>query len=259
MPEKISQVISRTRNTSIPGQSVKKPEVSDCIPDCPICRGIGWIRVDVPIENPNFGKLQMCPNMDIYKVYGRLLGLTEQEALLSWEDLILVDNDARSAHLAITNTLNRGYGWVYLWGSYGRAKTIILKIAVAEALRKQKAGVYIRMAEFVDNLRLAFDDNNPNTSLVSRLDWWSKLPILAIDEVDKINLTGFAREKMFLLFDRRYEDATLNKTGVTLLSSNLPPMALDPYLTDRIRDGRFAVIEMAGSSVRPALFYPNGV
>jgi DNA replication protein DnaC len=239
----------------VPGKVVKPIPPSLCVPDCPICGGIGWIRQDLPLDHPDFGKLKPCPNLNAYKVYGSQLGLTEKDLELSWSDLALKDQETRTAHLAIINALKRGYGWVFLHGNYGSAKSLMLKIAVSEAIRSGKIGVYVRMASFVDHLRSAFDEQNPNAELVSRLEWWSTLPVLALDEVEKVSLTGFAKEKMFLLFDQRYEDATLNKKGVTIMASNLPPAGLDPYLTDRIRDGRFAVIEMTGSSMRPMMRY----
>src|SRR3990172_5994973 len=30
-------------------------------PDCPQCHGLGYLRPDVPVGDPNFGKLQVCP------------------------------------------------------------------------------------------------------------------------------------------------------------------------------------------------------
>src|SRR5512144_1909030 len=38
-----------TRSNDLPGD-----------PDCPICHGIGFVRLDVPIGDPNFGKLHLC-------------------------------------------------------------------------------------------------------------------------------------------------------------------------------------------------------
>ena len=29
-------------------------------PNCPICEGIGYLRMDLPIDHPDFGKLEMC-------------------------------------------------------------------------------------------------------------------------------------------------------------------------------------------------------
>lgn len=29
-------------------------------PDCKICKGIGWVRHDVPLRDPEFGKLHPC-------------------------------------------------------------------------------------------------------------------------------------------------------------------------------------------------------
>ena len=32
----------------------------DCSPDCPECGGIGYIRYEVPVGYPKFGKVERC-------------------------------------------------------------------------------------------------------------------------------------------------------------------------------------------------------
>ncbi len=151
---------------------------------------------------------------------------------------------------AVIDTLSRGSGWVYLWGPPGLGKTLVLKIAVAEMLRRHKAAAYTRMAELIDHLRSAFDARDPSEEAQRRLDWWAGLPLLAIDEFDRVRNTEYSNERRFLLLDRRYEQA-LNGKSITIMAANADPATLEPYLYDRIRDGRFTVVKLEGDSARP--------
>ena len=39
-----------------------KPDKKNLLgdPNCEICGGIGWVRQDLPITDPDFGRLQVC-------------------------------------------------------------------------------------------------------------------------------------------------------------------------------------------------------
>jgi len=246
---KISQTVSQVNGVDLTNK-VKSNLL--CEADCSICGGMGWIRQDLPPSDPKFGKLQPCPNSDPFKRYGGLMGLDTSEHGLSWQ-AILDYSDAKKAANTVQDTLKSGSGWVFLWGDYGLAKTLILKVALAEFCRKtRKPASYIRMAELIDHLRGAFDANNPSEESQARLNMWADLPLLCIDEFDRVRNTEYASERRFVLMDRRYEQATRGKS-ITLMASNSSPDMLDGYLADRIRDGRFQVVKLTGRSARPLM------
>jgi len=223
-----------------------------CKPDCPTCGGSGWVRGDFPVGHPQFGKLQPCPEMDLESVmpaYAAKFGLTKAERGLTWDDVLPLGNAAEAAN-RVAYVIERGYGWVYLWGSYGTAKTLILQIATAYALREGREAAYVRMADILDNLRQGISDSSTG----QRLEWWQGLPLLCIDEFERVNETGYADEKRFQLMDQRYVSAC-RMESVTLIAGNADPSRFDGYLWDRIRDGRFEVIRMTGESVRPGMEY----
>ena len=122
----------------------------------------------------NFGKLVLCPNGNLLRLpLAEQYGLTEQEThKMRWE-LVLDRGEALLAVRAILATLRRGYGWVYLWGEFGQGKTLMLKIAVAEALRARQFAAYVRMSEMVESLRATFDARDPSAEAERRLEWWT--------------------------------------------------------------------------------------
>jgi hypothetical protein len=222
---------------------------SVCEPDCPICGGVGWLRSGArDIHDPMFGRLVPCPNFSLFKSYGDRLGLSENEWGLDWDDLNEREN-VKEGIRAIYESVKQEYGWIFLWGDYGLAKTMMLKIATAYSLRKKILAVYVRMEEIMDNLRSAFDEKNPSYASQRRLDWWVDLPMLCVDEFDKVYETEFASRRRFLLMDRRYE-AAINKTGITIVASNRGPSEFEGYLSDRICDNRFSVVHLTGTSYR---------
>lgn len=224
-----------------------------CRPDCELCHGVGFLRYDVPYAHPLFGKLDLCPNVDRWNLpYARRFGITKQESdSLHWNSVLDV-NGADAAVQRVQTLLNRGHGWLYLWGSHGLAKTLLLKIAVAQWIKRDHEGAYARMAEIIDHQRAAFDSETPSLASEERLQWWSNVPLLAIDEIERMRSTQFSLERQFLLLDRRYESAVAKET-MTIMASNEAPSTLPSYLSDRIYDGRFEVFQLRGDSLRPGM------
>lgn len=232
-----------------------------CTPGCEECGGIGYLGNDAPIDDPRFGKLDLCPNVDRWSLPGaELYGLTRDEIeRMNW-DAIADKKAVQSAIEAITEILERGYGWLYIHGPFGSAKTFLLKIAIARSLRDNEEASYVRMVQIIDNLRGAFGEDNPSHESASRLDFWSRIPILAIDEIDRVRPTEYSIERQFILMDRRYEDAIRQKS-ITIMASNKSTSELaaevDGYLADRIEDGRFKIVELNGTSRRSRMLWKD--
>lgn len=251
--ESVLRHAKRVGNSQPLPNADRTPTSDLCDPECDVCGGSGYIRYDVPYTHPLFGKLDLCPNVDRWNLpYARRFGITKDEARkLNWNAIIDV-GDAKIAVRKVKKILARGYGWAYLYGGNGLAKTLLLKVAVAHALKNDTEASYTRMAEIMDHLRAAFDDNGGSPASEERLEWWSDIPVLAIDEFDRLRDTEFAQERRFLLMDRRYESA-LRKESITIMASEVSPSGLESYLSDRIYDGRFEMIGLTGDSLRPGM------
>jgi DNA replication protein DnaC len=232
-----------------------KPRLGLCEPDCPICGGIGWLRHDVHPGEPGFGELRPCPRI-APQIYGRASGLSEDELNLTWDSIYDLNN-AREAVAAVHQALDRGYGWVFLYGGNGLAKTLILQAAVAQSIQAGQESAYTRMTDIIDHLRRSFDASDPGSEEERRLERWATMPVLAIDEFDRVTSTEYAGNRRFLLLDRRYQAAVRREPSVTLMASNSDPTTFDGYLASRIFDGRFTAIRMIGDDVRRNMEYPE--
>ncbi len=253
--QRASQKLARQMRGGAPKLPKRVPKRPDqaviCQPNCPVCGGVGRVRADLPIDHPRFGRLFPCPEIDRAQLLGSWAGLEGLERDLGWGDIVQVNGVERAIE-AVKKTIRRGWGWVYLWGGYGQGKTLVLKVAVALWLREHGKAAYVRMADIIEDLRAAYDTQHPSRESASRLAKWAGVPLLAIDEVDRLRETEYAQEKRFVMLDRRYEKA-LRRQSITIMAANQGPGSLPGYLYDRVRTGAFEIVQLEGGSFRPAM------
>jgi len=248
---KIGEILSDIRaRTRVAGEGeaeeadlVTRLSLDNCIPDCPICGGVGYIRYDVPVHDPNFGKLRRCPNAKLLDIKRRQsdprMGLSAEEVqTLTWES-ILPASPVHDYVGEIREALKNRSGFILLVGAPGRGKTLMLKVLVSVAIHAEYSASYANMSEILDDLRRSFDTDAAGAELAGRMDWWMQQDVLAVDEYDKVNSTPWAQERIHLLMDTRYRKA-LNGEGVTVVAANVEPK--DDYLISRFRDVRVGKI-----------------
>lgn len=230
-----------------------------CIPSCPICGGAGWVRLDVPSTDKRFGRLFPCPSLPSGSKQFNNHGLTEHERkTLTWRTIKNRENVGQALK-AVKETLQRGKGQGYLYGGAGLAKTLILKTACAEWARAGR-GIfhYTNLADILDDLRSAYDDDQPSRALRMKEEKYSGFSLLCIDEIGAQRLTEFGAEKFFSLINRRHEAGTeRGENLITLLAGNASPKEIDFRITDRLTDGRNFIVQLTGLSYRPAATWEN--
>jgi DNA replication protein DnaC len=243
------------------------PSIGDCAQDCPECGGVGYIRYDVPVGHPKFGKVERCPNawartskksLQVGEIDPRI-GLTSDEVRdLTWGLVKKGVNQADQACEITKRAYTSGHGMVFMYGGYGQGKSLVLKIAVAAALNEGKRAAYANLAGVLDDIRIAYDEReNKMTELVRRMEWWASLDVLAIDELDKVGQTEWARERIFQLLDARYQRA-VRQEALTVIAANYQSTdELSGYLKSRIEDNRFVasgyVIHLKGTDGRKSM------
>jgi len=260
MKSTVAQVIQEGKFLEAAGPFPPPATEIKCKPDCPICKGYGFVRYDVPVGHRMFGKLLICPNMDIdlFPAHVWKYGLNKKERELDWKDIIPMESsNIREVADNVKSAFERGYGWIYLWGPFGIGKTLLLQIVAACAMRIGKEAAYIRMEAIMDMLR----DGYQHEDYTERLEWLESLPVLCIDEFERVTekqvTTGLSwvSGKRFLLMDVRYISACRGET-LTIMAGNQDPSKFsfdDGYLWDRIQDHRFMVLRVTGESVRPGM------
>lgn len=237
-----------------------------CASDCEVCGGSGMIRyampdgAPLPIDHPKFGKMFPCPNLPINSPIYNESGLTPTERAYDWKQLKHRKGDAeKSLHEAVDavkKAMRDQRGVVILYGGNGLAKSLILKIAVAETLRERRGVMarYIHMSEIIEDLRASYDTEAPGASLRALEQRYAKYPLLCIDELGVERATDFSDEKTFFLIDRRYTAAIENQAPlITILATNNSIKDFPARIADRLMDGRCAQVKLLGESMRPAM------
>jgi DNA replication protein DnaC len=252
----------RARIASNPPGAAERPAVphSDADPDCRRCSGWGWR------QSRELGTWFVCEctsetrraylDAQSKPDYSRM-GLKDDELTLEWEAVRPGVSDGQKAVDAVRPKYMQGHGMIFLWGTYGQAKTLVGKVLTATAFRDGKRAAYANISSVLDDIRLAFDSpEHKTTELLRRMDWWISRDVLFLDEIDKSNDTPWAQERMFQLLDQRYTRA-IREEALTVIASNKSDAALDGYLRSRLQDRRLGpVVYLNGSDGRKVM--PEG-
>ena len=199
----------------------------------------------VPIDDDEYKRLQrealarIAQNeQNTYVPDYKRIGISEHETGLTWAAIRPNVSDGIKAVQALRPMYERGWGMLFVWGTWGQAKTLLGKILTATALRDGKRAAYANMSSVLDDIRLAYDEKeHKNTELLRKMDWWMGRDVLFLDELDKSNDTQWAQERMFQLIDKRYQMA-VREEAITVIASNKSLDELDGYLQSRLHDRR---------------------
>lgn len=253
MTTTIKKVITEGKYLTAPAPY--SPVKKLCNPNCEICGGLGYVRFDVPLEDPRFGKTQPCPALPLDSSIYDHHGLNVAERAWTWDKIILRENVTHAIQRVKQALHQDKGGLVYLWGGPGLAKTLILKIACAEFARSGY-GIfhYASLPSILDDLRVCYDDDEPQRALRDKQEKYKGFALLAVDEIGAERKTDFAIEEFFKLIDARHESGIeRGENKLTFMAGNTPPRQLDFRIADRLSDGRNGIVQLTGESARPGM------
>ena len=223
--------------TSTADDSTPSPEV------CPICGGLGFLRRDLPIGDPNFGKLVPCickQNETNQAARFRLYQLSNLEAFKSMSfssfsvqgRLGLADEQIRSLQYALSQAqqfAGNPRGWLLLMGSYGCGKTHLAAAVANTCIEFGMQTIFLTVPDLLDWLRYSYDA--PDDTFEKRFEELRNVDLLVLDDLGAHNATGWAAEKLFQIIDHRY----IRKLP-TVVTSNLDLEDLDDRIRSRLQD-----------------------
>ncbi len=134
--------------------------------------------------------------------------------------------------------------WIAFSGAYGCGKTHLSASIANERVRHGEPALFVVVPDLLDHLRATFNPNSP-TPYDKRFDEVRKAPLLVLDDLGTQSATPWAEEKLYQLFNYRY-NARL-PTVITMAKD----VDLKPRLKSLILDvGRCTPFEIMAPSYR---------
>src|SRR5512136_2415292 len=212
-------------------------------PNCPYCHGLGYLRRDLPIDHPDFGKLQICScrqGQVAQQIHQRLFSISNLDNLqhLTFENFQprgrvgLGPWQADSLERAFNQAQQFGQkaeGWLLLQGGFGCGKT---HLAAAIANFSVGIGVptlFITVPDLLDALRFAYDD--PESTFEQRFEEIRDASLLVMDDFGTHNATAWAQEKLFQIINYRY----INRAPL-VVTTNLLLEQIEGRIRSRLED-----------------------
>lgn len=211
-------------------------------PMCDICGGLGFVRFDVPVEDPRFGRLSRCTCKaaeDAARLQ-RLSGLTGTERNITFD---AIDTHGKKDTAAMVAACREFVAWPYgfltIHGTSGNAKTVALQASVNALVSASVEAVYITAFDLIGHIRDAFNEKQEvkNDSAYDRIVRFGTVQFLAVDEFDKVKWSSWVEEQITDLIDRRYRLGCDNQAG-TMIAMNGNPELLPPWIYSRMTQGQ---------------------
>ena len=204
---------------------------------CPHCGGTGWVRLDVPVGDPAFGKAIACSCKEQQQEDQRRSDLRRLSSLDPFHDKTFDTLDLRTApgleeaYRVAREYAEQPWGWLVLRGGYGCGKT---HLAAAIANYRLAAGspvFFSIVPDLLDHLRSAFAPTSDLTydALFDRI---REVELLVLDDLGAENGTAWATEKLFQLINYRYN----SRMPMVITTNNRLLSHMDDRIASRLSD-----------------------
>ncbi len=120
--------------------------------------------------------------------------------------------------------------WLVFAGTYGCGKTHLAAAIANYRVSQGHPALFVVVPDLLDHLRATF---NPQSAVTfdQRFEEVRKAPLLILDDLGTESATPWAREKLYQIFDYRY-----NARLPTVITTATPLEELDPRLATRMLD-----------------------
>jgi DNA replication protein DnaC len=212
---------------------------------------VGFVRRDLPVGHPDFGRLTLCvcsQRQAVQAARNRLYQLSNLEALsgLTFETFQphgrVGMGDYQSVSLEQAYNHARQFasaleGWLMLTGTYGCGKTHLAAAVANFAVSLGVPTLFITVPDLLDWLRYSYGSSE--MSFEDRFEEIRQITLLVLDDFGTQNATPWAQEKLFQILNHRYISRlpTIITTNLSLdeIEERIRSRLSDPELVTRVQ------------------------
>ena len=213
-------------------------------PNCPVCFGVGFVGYDVPVEDPRFGRSEICvcrlrqvqsqQQDHLYQLsnLGALSDLTFENFLPRGRFGLGLSqaNSLEQAYNTAMNFAGAQTGWLLLTGRYGSGKTHLAAAIANQSVRMGTPTIFLTVPDLLDWLRFSFSSGS-DLSYEERFNEIRNAPLLVMDDFGTQSTTAWAEEKLFQIINSRY----INHMP-TVITSNVDLSEFEGRIRSRLSD-----------------------
>jgi DNA replication protein DnaC len=244
--EKLYQVLNHRYNAQLPTVITTNYELEDLDPRLRSrISELGWSSV-VTILAPDYRGSSVVEQTELSSLGLHAEQTFERFDLREHEPAL---NTAQRTNLRRALGIAQAYaqdpeGWLVLTGGFGCGKTHLAAAIANHRVENGYPSLFVVVPDLLDHLRATFAPSSA-VAFDRRFDEIRRTPLLILDDLGTHSATPWAREKLFQIFDYRY-----NARLPTVVTMNRDASS-DPRLATRLFDiSRSHVYEITAPSYR---------
>ena len=204
---------------------------------CPICKGAGYLRTNVPYGHPHFGKPIACECKEAERKEKRRQQLRDISNLGAFANATFKDFDpnismsVKHAFQTAQKYAEDPYGWLLLIGRNGCGKTHLAAAIANCHLAHGSLVLFTVVTELLDHLRATFGPNATEVydQLFARM---REAELLVLDDLGAQQSSPWANEKLFQLLNYRYN----SRFPTIITTNNLGLQGIEERVRSRLMD-----------------------
>lgn len=228
----------RATNEALPTADMLPPS-SPQPPACPVCKGAGYVRADVPVGHPQFGRALACQCQQAKKNDERRKLLREQSQIdrleafreSSFSTFRLWLPSVQEAYKAALQFAQDPQGWLVLAGSNGCGKTHLAVSIAKRCLDEGLITLFAVVPDLLDYLRSTFSPRAEECYDEAFLKM-READLLILDDLGAEANTPWAQEKLFQLLNYRYNA----RLATVLTTNNVDFAGIENRIRSRLMD-----------------------